>query len=122
VKHSAGFSKFLGGGADLSVFSLPRRPHLKGIAVTELKGIPVTRQEFESYRRPFCLLCGRPTVSVGVYFPLPSSPIAPPDGRGMAVVYSLCGDCDRRRQTLYPLIEKLIERQVLEMSRAHIGN
>jgi hypothetical protein len=88
-------------------------PLLKGIAVTELKGLPVTREEFEASRKPFCLLCGRPTVSVCLYFPGPSSPIAHPQGRGRVILYSLCDDCDRQRQSLYPAIEAVIEREVI---------
>jgi hypothetical protein len=83
--------------------------------VTELKGIPVTREEFEAHRKPFCLLCGRPTVSVCLYFPGPSSPIAHPQGRGRVILYSLCAECDRQRESLYPTIEAVIEREALVM-------
>jgi len=84
---------------------------MKGIAV--FNGLPVTPEEFEAKRKPFCLLCGQPTVSTCLYFPGPSSRIAHPQGRGRAVIYSLCDGCHRRYEELLPVIQTVLERQVI---------
>ena len=60
-------------------------------------------------RKPFCLLCGRPSTSVNIYFPGKGTAAAPPPGKGRMIIYSLCDHCAARLDELAEIIEARIE-------------
>ena len=62
-----------------------------------------------------CLLCGRPSVVEGLYFPGRGAPVA--YRLGKIVAYSLCGHCGSRVRLLADIIEARIEDK-LSASRA----
>ena len=63
-------------------------------------------------RRTECLLCGETTSYTMVYLPGPASAAAPPPGKGRMIIYSLCRDCAEHLDTLGPVIEAKIEREL----------
>lgn len=81
--------------------------------MTEVKSLPVASQESEAKQQFPCLLCGQPAVTSGLYFPNPTSPIAPPEGKVRVILYGLCDDCLGQYKKLLPTIETLIEQQMM---------
>ncbi|MBN2584944.1 MAG: hypothetical protein JXL80_17910 [Planctomycetes bacterium] len=81
--------------------------------MTEVKSLPVARKEFEAQCQFPCLLCGQAAITTGLYFPSPTSPIAPPEGKIRAILYGLCDDCFGQYKKLLPTIETLIEQQMM---------
>ena len=63
-------------------------------------------------RRTECLLCGEPTSYTSVYLPGPASVVAPPPGKGRMIIYSLCRGCAEHLDTLAPVIEAKIEKEL----------
>ena len=61
-------------------------------------------------RTPQCLLCGRPSVVDGLYFPGKGAPVA--YRLGKIIAYSLCGYCGRHVRLLADIIEARIEEKL----------
>ena len=61
-------------------------------------------------RTPQCLLCGRPSVVEGLYFPGRGAPVS--YRLGKIIAYSLCGQCGSRVRLLADIIEARIEEKL----------
>lgn len=61
-------------------------------------------------RNPQCLLCGRPSVVDGLYFPGRGAPVA--YRLGKIIAYSLCGHCGSRVRLLADIVEARIEEKL----------
>ena len=61
-------------------------------------------------RSPQCLLCCRPSVVEGLYFPGRGAPVA--YRLGKIIAYSLCGCCGGRVRLLADIIEARIEEKL----------
>ena len=70
---------------------------------------PVAPPWLAARRKPFCLLCGRPTTFTNIFFPGKGTPLAPPPGKQRLIVYSLCDHCAGRLDELAENIEARIE-------------
>ena len=77
--------------------------------MVDMTRAPVAPPWLAARRKPFCLLCGRPTTFTNVYFPGKDTPVAPPPGKGRMIIYSLCDCCEGRFDELADIIEAKIE-------------
>lgn len=80
--------------------------------MTDVERAPIAPAWLAARRKPFCLLCGKPTSFTNVYIPGKHSPLAPPPGKGRLVVYSLCESCAGRFHELSGLIEARLEHEL----------
>jgi len=61
-------------------------------------------------RTPQCLLCGRPSIVDGLYFPGRGAPVA--YRLGKIIAYSLCGHCSGHIRLLADIVEACIEEKL----------
>jgi len=77
--------------------------------MTDITRAPVAPPWLAARRKPFCLLCGRPSTTVNLYFPGKGTSAAPPAGKNRMIIYSLCDYCSSRLDELSEIIEARIE-------------
>ena len=77
--------------------------------MVDISRAPVAPPWLAARRKPFCLLCGRPSTFTNLYFPGKNTAAAPPPGKGRVIIYSLCDRCAERLDELGEIIEDRIE-------------
>lgn len=86
--------------------------------MNDLDRLPRTPAQFAARRKPFCLLCGRPSATVNLYFPSQRRRAAPQPGKSRVVIYSLCLSCASNFKALGKAIERKIESQLRATGRS----